>query len=175
MRDPRPFGGPRGWASLRLPSTRTGCALAHCHFGVSALLLQVSGRSPRYPGFVLGKPHIWRQKCPRDPEGTFCTATVLQPESFTRSYPETLRSYPNDATQNRTLDCAMTRPSLPIPNHWGVILILQPRCEPPGSASRCSQAHCLVMCHKDERSCRCRVVPRSGTLPPGPLNRCQSR
>ena len=88
---------------------------------------------------------------------------------------KTLRSYRNDATQNRTPDCAMTRPSLPIPNHWGVILILQPRCEPPGSASRCSQAHCLVTCHKDERSCRCRVVPRSGTLPPGPLNRCQSR
>ncbi len=49
-------------------------------------------------------------------------------------------------------------PSLPAQKHSWMIVTLQPRCGPPESASRCSQENYSVMCHKDERFCRCRVV-----------------
>jgi len=50
----------------------------------------------------------------------------------------------------------------------GMMVTLQPRCDPPGPAIHCNQAHYSARYHKGERSCRCRGMPRSALVPPGP-------
>jgi len=75
----------------------------------------------------------------------------------------------------RGLAAKRSTAGFPLGHGLCLIVTLRPRCDPPGSANRCSREHCSVMFHKGERSCRCRAAPRSALVQPGPLNRCQSR